>query len=148
MSLKDPQDRDPISDAAGAHQAATGIGSAGGAVAGAALGSVAGRAGAIAGAVAGGVAGKGTAHIVNPSDEDRHWSEAYSRAPYYASGRTYEDYRPAYGLGYNARSEFHGSFDDAEARLSREWERIKGRSRLTWDQARYAARDAWDRVTR
>ena len=58
-------------------------------------------AGAAIGAAAGGAAGKGAARVVNPKNEDLYWREAYSRTPYYRSGRTYDDYAPAYSLGYN-----------------------------------------------
>ena len=105
-------------------------------------------AGAAIGAAAGGLAGKGAAKVVNPADEDRYWSESYSRTPYYTSGLTYDDYRPAYGLGYRARGLSDGSFEDAELELSQEWNIAKGRSRLTWEQAKLAVRDAWNRATR
>ena len=77
----------------------------------------------------------------------RYWSDAYRRTSYYDSRLAYDDYRPAYGLGYNARGANTGTFEQAEAQLSRDWNAAKGASRLTWEQARYAARDAWDRAT-
>lgn len=121
-------------------------------MAGAALGAAGGpvgmAAGAAIGAAAGGIAGKGASEAVNPEAEDRHWSDSYRRSHYYSEGQTYEDYRPAYRLGYTGRSSSGGSFDQAEQRLSQDWNQVKASSRLTWEQAKLAARDAWDRATR
>jgi uncharacterized protein YcfJ len=133
------------------HHLAKGVGASGGALAGAAAGAPGGpvgmAAGAAIGAVAGGLAGKGAAKVVNPVEEDRYWSGAYRRTSYYDSRLAFDDYRPAYGLGYNARGANTGTFEQAEAQLSRDWNAAKGASRLTWEQARFAARDAWDRAT-
>ena len=104
-------------------------------------------AGAAIGAAAGAMAGKGAAKAINPADEDRYWSESYRGTPYYTSGMTYDDYRPAYGLGYTARGRHTGTFEEAERQLAQDWNATKGASRLTWDRARVAARDAWDRTT-
>ena len=63
MTQSNPANRDPLSDAPGAHPVGTGIGAAGGAVTGAAFGAMGGPIGAavggVAGAVVGGLAGKG-----------------------------------------------------------------------------------------
>src|ERR1035437_9999177 len=95
---------DPITKAPGSHPVGTGIGAvAGGAAAGAAVGTVAGPVGTIAGAavgaVVGGLAGKGVAEMVNPTIEDAYWRENHSRQAY-AKGRLYDDYGPAYRIGY------------------------------------------------
>ena len=105
-------------------------------------------AGAAIGAVAGGAVGKGTAKLVNPKDEDLYWRDAYRERPYYDSALIYDDYRPAYELGYRTRAAIpEGSFEHAERRLSQDWAMARGESRLTWEQAKLAARDAWDRAT-
>ena len=71
MTQSNPANRDPLSDAPGAHPVGTGIGAAGGAVTGAAFGAMGGPIGAavggVAGAVVGGLAGKGAAEAVNPT---------------------------------------------------------------------------------
>ena len=90
----------------------------------------------------------GIARAVNPATEDRYWRGAYVNAPYYQSERAYEDYEPAYRLGYYGWSRYGGAFDQAEDRLSHEWKAIKGQSRLTWNEAKEATRAAWDRVER
>lgn len=35
-----------------------------------------------------------------PADEILYWKETYSAEPYYEQGRLYEDYSPAYELGW------------------------------------------------
>jgi hypothetical protein len=134
----------------GQHVVGTSIGVGAGALAGGAIGAAAGpvgmAAGAAVGAVAGGLAGNGTAAIVNPSAEDRYWRDAYLSEPYAASDRTYDDYGPAYSVGYNGRAKYSQSFEDAEESLSRDWEESKGKSRLDWQEARQASKAAWTRV--
>jgi len=103
-------------------------------------------AGAAIGAAAGGAAGKGVAAVVNPQ-EDAYWRGAYRNAAYYAADRSYEDYEPAYRLGYTGRTRYNTRlFDDAEPHLAREWDSIKGTSRLSWNEAKLASRAAWDRI--
>jgi len=146
--------RDPISGAPGAHPVGTGLGAlAGGAAAGAAVGTVAGPVGTLIGAavgvVAGGLAGKGVAEAIDPTREDAYWRDNYSERPYVQSGSTYEDYGPAYGFGVDTASRYPGrSFDDVEPEMSRQWNERSGASNLRWDNARDAARDAWNRVSR
>jgi hypothetical protein len=105
-------------------------------------------AGAAVGAVAGGAAGKGLAGAVNPAAEDAYWRGSYANAPYYTMGRTYDDYQPAYRLGYDSYSRLGGRFEQFEDRLANDWDTVKGQSRLTWNEAKLATRDAWDRVER
>jgi len=105
-------------------------------------------AGAAIGAAVGAAAGKGVARAVNPAAEDSYWRLAYVNTPYYIAGRTYDDYAPAYRLGYGGWYRYGGMYDDSEPRLANEWEAIKGTSRLTWAEAEHASRAAWDRVER
>ena len=142
----------PLPGAPGAHPVGTGLGAAGGAAAGAVAGSVAGPVGAVVGgavgAVVGGLAGKGAAEVVNPTAEEAYWRENYSGRPYVTAGTGYDEYAPAYRYGWD-RGHFIGSkFEDVESDLGREWDRVKGGSKLGWDKARFAARDAWDRIER
>ena len=144
--------RDPITDEPGAHPIGTGIGASGGAVTGAALGIAGGpigiAVGTVIGAVVGGLAGKGAAEAVNPTAEDAYWRDAYTREPYYAEDRSFDDYSPAYRAGYEERSTRQGSFDDYDAELASTWDSRRGGSRLTWDEARPATRAAWERAER
>ena len=142
--------RDPITDEPGAHPVGTGVGAAGGAVAGAAAGTVAGpvgtMVGGVIGAVVGGLAGKAAAEAINPTAEEEHWRENYTREPYYEQGRSFDEYRPAYLHGVHGRMQHEGDWDTAEPRLASEWENARSGSGLTWEQARPASRAAWDRV--
>ena len=61
------------------------------------------------------------------------------------SGLSYDDYAPAYALGYGNYKQGR-RFDDESSRLEAEWDRVKQRSRLTWHDAKVAARAAWDRL--
>ena len=103
--------------------------------------------GGVAGAVVGGLAGKGAAEAVNPTVEDAYWRDAYQSEPYYVAGRSYEEYRPAYELGWNAAAARRDAdFDAFDAEWEREWTTRRGASHLDWDQARPAARAAWARA--
>ncbi|QJE03276.1 hypothetical protein HH212_10070 [Massilia forsythiae] len=133
------------------HNLAGGVGVGGGAVAGAALGAVGGpvgmAAGAAIGSIAGGMVGKGAGHLVNPQEEDAYWRNSFQGQSYYTPGFSYDDYSPAYALGYNNTGRFN-SYDQAEPQMASEWDRVKGHSRLSWDQAKLASRAAWNRVER
>src|SRR5215212_2823731 len=99
--------RDPITEAPGAHPVGVGVGAAGAGAAGALIGSVAGpigsAVGAVVGAVAGGLAGKGVAEAVNPTAEDAYWREQYRNRPYYDENTAYDEYAPAYRYGWESR---------------------------------------------
>jgi uncharacterized protein YcfJ len=141
--------RDPVSGNP-AHPVATSAGAvAGGVAAGAAAGTVAGplgtALGAAIGAVAGGLAGKGIAEMVDPTVEDAYWRENHRKAPYYAQGRDYDFYAPAYRVGYEGRVRYDGrSFDEVEADLAADY--AHHGDETTWDEVRPATRAAWDRV--
>lgn len=151
---KPDANRDPITGAPGSHPVGTGIGAAvGGMAAGAAVGTVAGPVGtaigAVAGAIAGGLAGKAAGEAIDPTREDAYWRDNYERQSYYQKGMTYDDYSPAYRLGYEGRSRYSGrKFDDIERDLAKAYESSRGKSRLGWDQAKPATRSAWDRIER
>jgi uncharacterized protein (TIGR02284 family) len=144
------RNRDPLTDEPGSHPVGTGLGATGGAVAGAAAGMMGGPVGAavggVVGAVVGGLAGRAAAEAVNPTAEEAHWRENYSREPYYEQGRTFDDYGPAYRLGLTGRTRYEDDWDTAEPNLASEWESARGGSSLSWDQARPASRAAWDRI--
>ena len=160
---------DPITGAPGSHPVGTGLGAAaGGAAAGVAGAAIAGAAtgaamtgpaapigaavGAVVGAVAGGYAGKGVAESVDPTREDAYWRENYKTRPYATESADYDydrDFSPAYRHGYTAASQYQGrKYDEVEPDLQRNWETSRGQSRLGWDKAKHATRDAWHRVER
>lgn len=152
--------RDPITDAAGAHPIGTGVGAVLGGTAaamgtaaavGAATGTVVGPVGTIIGAaigaVVGGLAGKGVAEIIDPTVEETYWRENYVSRPY-ASGASFDDYGPAYKYGVSSYSKYDGRhFDEVESDLARDWNAARGNSKLEWNRAKAATRDAWERVS-
>lgn len=132
------------------HNLATGSGAASGAVAGASIGAAGGpigmAAGAAVGALAGGAVAHGAAKVVNPVEEDAHWRAAYQSEPYVKPGDSYDDYAPAYRMGYTGAAQHQGAYSAAEPALASQWESMKGSSKLTWQEAKDAVRAAWHRV--
>jgi len=80
---------------------------------------------------------------VDPDREDAYWSTLFRTEPYYRAGLDYEDYAPAYCVGYIGFAQYGGSLDDAERSLCANWLRIRGGSRLELEQALPAIRAAW-----
>jgi hypothetical protein len=142
-----------MSDIKKDHSIGAGTGAAAGAVTGATVGSVGGPVGMAAGAVVGGIvgaaAGDSIAEAVNPTTYSEHWKSNYATTPYYASGREWKDYEPAYNLGYSGYSQYRGKrFEDVEPDLERGWDKTKGNSRLAWNEAKGAVRDGWHYIER
>lgn len=131
------------------HPVAGGIGAVGGAVAGASLGAALGPLGAITGAALGGtfgaIAGKAIATGIDSEAEDAYWQKQYRHEPYYESEYAFDDYGPAYRLGWQLYSP-HQSFESVEKIMSDEWAEGRGSSNLEWHQAREAAKAGWTRV--
>jgi hypothetical protein len=80
---------------------------------------------------------------VDARQEDVYWQAAYWRESYYCPDYEYDDYAPAYCVGYIGYAQYGGSYDDAEKSLCANWERIRGDSRLPLADARQAMRAAW-----
>ena len=150
--------RDPITGEPGAHPVGTGIGAAAGAAAGvagaaaigAAYGSALGPAGTVAGAaiggIVGGLVGKDVAEDFNPTVEEAYWRDNFNSRPY-ATGSDFNAYQPAYRQGYESFGKYKGQkFEEIEPKLSQDWTTSRGDSSLAWDQAKPAARDAYDRL--
>ena len=83
---------------------------------------------------------------VDARQEDAFWERSYWQERYYSPGLEYEDYAPAYCVGYIGYAQYGGNYDDAEKSLCANWERIKGDSRLSLADARMAMRAAWQRM--
>lgn len=135
------------------HSIGAGGGAIAGAVAGGAVGSAAGPIGTVVGAVVGGVAGAkagdALAEAINPTEYQTYFKNEYRNAPYYSSGRDWNDYEPAYKYGYDTYGQYRGQrFEDVEPQLKRDWQQTKARSRLEWDEARGAVRDGWHHIER
>lgn len=85
---------------------------------------------------------------IDPGAEEAYWREHYSSRPYVIQGTSFYEYRPAYRYGVDAHRRFEGrAFEQLEPELMRDWDRVKGTSSLTWQEARLAARDAWWHAT-
>jgi hypothetical protein len=82
---------------------------------------------------------------------DRTWRDQFKTRPYFDKSMDFDrDYRPAYRYGSFLRSQNpRRNWDDStESEFGRQWDRFKGDSRLTWDRAKLAVRDAWHGVER
>ena len=135
------------------HNIGAGTGAAAGAATGAAIGAAGGPVGMAVGAIIGGVvgakAGDSIAETVNPTTYNSYWSDNYNKADYYVAGRDWNDYAPAYKLGYDSFDKYRGRpYSDAEAELERDWDTLKGKSRLGWNEAKGAVRDGWHHIER
>jgi hypothetical protein len=131
-----------------ANPVGTAAGAAGGAAAGAAVGIMGGpvglAAGAVAGALAGGALGKDQFQPVDKEDE--YWRQNFASRPYVREGARYEDYAQAYRYGYQVFDEYPGrSWHDARADIGAGWQVDRGNSRLEWEEAEPAIREAWER---
>lgn len=85
-------------------------------------------------------------HAAYPVAEAEYWREQHASEPYYETGRSFTDYGTAYELGWVSCNVYGGEFDTAERVLANDWPVRKGVSTLSWDQARPAARAAWQRA--
>jgi uncharacterized protein YcfJ len=148
-----PANRDPLTGAPGAHPVGTGVGAAAGGATGAAIGAVGGPVGAaiglVAGSVIGGLAGKAAGEGVNPTEEDTYWRETH-RTQTYANNRPYDEFAGAYRTGYEGYSKYGSTgrtFEDSEADLRADYDRHRGQSRLSWEEAKEATRSAWHRLS-
>lgn len=151
--MADIRDKEAKSGATGVGAVLGGAagGVAGGAAAGAAVGGMTGpvgaAVGAAVGAVVGAVAGRSVAKA-DPVVEDAYWRDNYASRPYITSGASFDDYGPAYRHGVDAYARNPDrSFDEAETELSRDWGTSRGSSKLEWEKAKHASRDAWDRLS-
>jgi hypothetical protein len=144
---KEARNEDPISGQPGAHPESVGVGTAaGGALGGALGGAVGGPVGAAIGAVigggGGGLAGKAVGEKMDPTVELEYWRENFQTRDY-ATGARFEDFEPAYRYGIDRSTEGGApTFDKAEAELQRGWSHRS----LSWDRARPAVRDAYQRA--
>lgn len=76
---------------------------------------------------------------------DRHFASRFDTVGYRAGDETFEDYRPAYRYGTQTRANYGDrEWDDKlENELKEGWDKTKGKSRLTWERAKAAVKDAF-----
>lgn len=145
------RNEDPITGEPGSHPVGVGVGTAGGAATGAAIGAVGGPVGVVVGALVGGVAGayagKGVAEAIDPTVEEAYWRDNHSSQEWADGDTNYDEYEPAYRMGYEKRAlHTESRWDDKETELESEWDEFKGDSRLQWEKAKHATRAGWHRV--
>ena len=145
---------DIITGEPGSHPVGTGVGGVGGAAAGAAIGSMAGPLGTLIGgaigAIVGGGAGHAAAEAIDPTREEAYWRAHYANASYHKEGYDFDrDLHPAYAVGYANRARYPADarFEDHESDLERSWHEVRGESRMAWEDARQASKDAWNRIS-
>ena len=80
---------------------------------------------------------------IDADAHDAYWQSVYWSQPHFRGELDYEDYAPAYCVGYCGFAQYGGDYDDAEKSLCANWLRIKGSSRLELDVAMAAIRAAW-----
>lgn len=81
-----------------------------------------------------------------PVEEDGHWRETHATRSYVIPGSTYQDYAGAYALGEGVQRRYPGEhFDNLDEQLAADWGIARRRSLLDWNEARPAAREAWER---
>lgn len=125
-------------------------GAAAGALAGTVFGPIGTLIGATVGAGAGAAAGKELADRVDAGGEADYWRNAYDTRSYAKHEYDFDrDYLPAYQYGLQARDQYGTrGFDENEDRMRDDWNRVRGDSRLDWNEARPAVRDAFNRADR
>ena len=76
---------------------------------------------------------------------DRHFASSFEKAGYRAGDESFDDYRPAYRYGTQSRTRYQGrDWDDGlEHELKQGWDKTKGDSRLAWERAKVAVKDAF-----
>lgn len=154
IHLKDGNKLDPNSHISKhGHELGGSLGMAVIGVAGGIMGAVAGPVGVVAGAAIGGalggVAGESMARDVNPTREEAYWEDNYHTRPYLVKGHDFSSYRAAYRSGINGyiASRPNTSFESLEPSLRNNWNIARGDSKLEWEEARHAARDAFSRLS-
>lgn len=78
--------------------------------------------------------------------QDAFWHDHYHLQPYYVSGRGYDQYRPAYELGWKAAVQYPGDLNSVLPVLEAQWPGAKGTSLLAWRQVSKAVQAAWERM--
>jgi len=103
------------------------------------------------GAVGGGVAdrpgGDALARSGSEVSEAAHWREHFKSRPYVGAEGIFEDFGPAYAFGAAQYGRYpDGTFDEVQDEMAESWYAARGQSRLVWEHASPAARDAWERL--
>lgn len=88
-----------------------------------------------------------TPDLVHGGIEREHWRTHYTHCDYVEPGYGFPDYEPAFRYGWELRAGYGAcDWEAVEDELAQGWERFRGDSRLTWDEAAPAVRDAFERA--
>lgn len=83
---------------------------------------------------------------MDSKSEEKYWREHHQKLSSVKPGHSYEHYAPAYRTGYEGFHKYPGKkFEEIEADLAVEYEKHK--AAIPWDDARPAARFAWDKLS-
>lgn len=150
-NVRDPEHKHELGGTLGMTIGGVTGGIAAGMATGAALGGTVGPIGAVVGAAIGGAiggsAGESIAAEINPTAEEKYWEANYSTRPYVNRQNDFETYRPAYRMGVESYRKYpNQEFDSFEPSIRNDWGNVRGDSKLEWQDAREAARDAFNRV--
>lgn len=76
--------------------------------------------------------------------EDAYWHARFGKEPYYVAGRGYDQYKPAYELGWTGALQHpYAGFTDFDQVLERQWGQECATSLLPWREVRPAVKGAW-----
>lgn len=76
--------------------------------------------------------------------EEVYWQSHFSSQAYYVAGRSYDQYQPAFSLGWNnALKNPDACFDEFTSLLEAQWTAHSGSSLLPWREVQFAVKDAW-----
>lgn len=80
--------------------------------------------------------------------EDAYWHVQFALQPYYVPGRGYDQYKPAYELGWQAALLYpDAEFSDLCKALEMQWSHKNGTSLLPWREVHQAVKAAWLRAS-
>ena len=86
--------------------------------------------------------------VTNGLPRSAYWRTAYRSRPYVQADANYDSYGPAYSYGVTAFGRHGGRhFELVEPELAQDWTAMRGGSDLSWDHARPAVKDAWQRMS-
>ena len=83
-----------------------------------------------------------------PEPEAAFWHRQYRFEPYFVVGRGFDQYSPAYQLGWQVAQTCKDGWvdlDESERELSQLWLTEHGSSLLDWSQVKLAVKAAWER---
>lgn len=86
----------------------------------------------------------GTQAVSDDSAYRTHWTSNYG-----TTGKTYEEYAPAYTYGSDMANQYRGrQWNDVEGELRSTWESRQLGGASTWEQFKGAVRHGWDSITK